>query len=90
MTLRILASAGPGELRVALLRDDSLIEYWPDRADLPDGVGDLHRARVTARAPAMAGAFLLLGGGETGFLPDDEAGPRRGAAPVQEGQVLAV
>lgn len=88
--LRLLASAAPGEVRVALLRGDVLVEYWVDRADLPDGVGDLHRARVTALAPAMAGAFLALAGGETGFLPDDEAGPRRGAERLQEGLVLPV
>ncbi|MBY0332227.1 MAG: ribonuclease, partial [Acetobacteraceae bacterium] len=91
MTLRLLASASPGEVRVALLQDGALVEYWVDRPDLPDGVGDLHRARVAALAPAMAGAFLLLGGGETGFLPDDEAGAvRHGAARLQEGLVLPV
>lgn len=91
MSLRILASASPGEVRVTLLQDGALVEYWVDRPDLPDGVGDLHRARVTALAPAMAGAFLLLGGGETGFLPDDEAGAvRHGAARLQEGLVLPV
>lgn len=88
--LRILACAAPGEVRVALLRGDELAEYWVHRADLPDGVGDLHRARVMALAPAMAGAFLALAGGETGFLPDDEAGPRRGAERLQEGLVLPV
>ena len=88
MTVRILASAAPGEVRVALLEGDRLVEYWPDRPERPDGVGDLHRARVTARAPAMAGAFLLLGGGATGFLPDEEL-RGTGQAP-QEGLVLAV
>lgn len=89
MTLRILASASPGETRVALVEDDTLIEVWLDRPDLPDGVGDLHRARVTAMAPAMAGAFLLLGGGETGFLPEEDA-RRPGAPRLQEGLVLPV
>ncbi len=89
MTLRILASASPGEVRVALLRDDDLIEYWPDRADLPDGVGDLHLARVTALAPAMAGAFMLLGGGAAGFLPEEDS-RRPGAPRLQEGLVLPV
>lgn len=89
VTLRILASASPGEVRVALLRDGALVEYWLDRPDLPDGVGDLHRARVTALAPAMAGAFVLLGGGATGFLPEEDA--RRGVVPkLQEGLVLPV
>ncbi len=89
--LRILASASPGEVRVALLDGDLLREAWVDRPDAPDGVGDLQRARVTALAPAMAGAFLALAGGETGFLPESEAdGPRPIGRAVTEGQILPV
>lgn len=87
--MRILASRSPGEVRVALLDGDRLLEAWVERSGVLDGVGDLHRARVTAAAPAMAGAFVALGGGETGFLPEKEMGEARGRAP-QEGQVLAV
>ncbi len=90
----ILASASPGELRVALLEDDTLVEYWLERPDRPDGVGDLHRARVSAVAPAMGGAFLLLEGGETGFLPEAEASAARPPLPigraVQQGMALPV
>jgi ribonuclease G len=90
--VKILVSRSPGETRVALLDDDDrLVEAWVERAGMADGVGDLHRARVTALAPAMAGAFVALGGGETGFLPDKDAaesGPP--GRPSQEGQVLAV
>ncbi|WP_328702794.1 ribonuclease E/G [Belnapia mucosa] len=77
---------------MALLRGDRLEEAWIDRPARPDGVGDLHRARVTALAPAMAGAFLAMAGGETGFLPESEAGPVRQpiAQSVQEGLVLPV
>ena len=80
--MRILASQSPGEVRVALLDDDDrLVEAWIERAGSPDGVGDLHRARVTAKAPAMAGAFVVLGGGETGFLPEKDV-------PGSPGEVL--
>ena len=85
--MRILASRSPGEVRVALIDDgDRLLEAWVERAGTTDGVGDLHRARVTSLAPAMAGAFIALGGGETGFLPEKEAA---GEA-LQEGRILAV
>jgi Ribonuclease G/E len=84
---RILAAASPGEVRVALVCGTTLTEFWVERPHAPDGVGDLHRARVLARTPAMAGAFLALGGGETGFLPDDQA-PEAGGTP--EGLVLPV
>ncbi len=89
---RILASVSPGEVRVALLRGDALEEAWIERPARPDGVGDLHRGRVGAIAPAMAGAFVLLAGDETGFLPEAEAGPDRQPIRrvVNEGQVLAI
>jgi len=43
------------------------------RPGAPDGVGDIHRGRVIARVPAMAGAFVALDGAE-GFLPDSDGG----------------
>jgi ribonuclease G len=92
-TPRILASASPGEVRVVLLRGDDPVEVWVERPARPDGVGDLHRARVQAIAPAMAAAFVALAGGETGLLPETEApGEERRpiARAVQVGLVLPV
>ncbi|TCZ65893.1 ribonuclease E/G [Roseicella aquatilis] len=74
----ILASASPGERRILLLdEDDQPVEVHVERPGRPDGVGDLHRARVSALAPAMAGAFLAMAGGETGFLPESAVGPAK-------------
>jgi len=73
MTPSILAACSPGEVRIAVLRDGDLLDYAIWRPGAPDGVGDLHRGRVIARVPAMAGCFVALGGGE-GFLPDSEGG----------------
>ncbi|MBW6398670.1 ribonuclease E/G [Roseomonas sp. HJA6] len=86
----ILVSASPGELRTALLEGGVLTEAWVERPARPDGVGDLQRGRVSAVAPAMAGAFIALAGGETGFLPESEASAERRpiAAAVQEGLIL--
>jgi Ribonuclease G/E len=84
VTTRILASASPGEVRVAVVRDGTLLDYAIWRPGAPDGVGDLYRGRVTARMPAMAGAFVALDGTD-GFLPDSE-----GAAGLTEGDVLVV
>lgn len=86
----IRVSASPGEVRTALLLDDVLAEAWIERPARPDGVGDLHRGRVSAVAPAMAGAFVALAGGETGFLPESEASPNRRpiAEAVSEGMIL--
>jgi Ribonuclease G/E len=82
--LRILAAGGPGEVRVAVVRDDVLQDFAIWRPGAPDGVGDLHRGRVVARVAAMAGSFLALDGSE-GFLPDSEGG-----AGLREGDYVSV
>jgi Ribonuclease G/E len=84
VTTRILAAASPGEVRVAVLRDDDLLDYAIWRPGAPDGVGDLHRGRITARAPALGGAFVALDGAD-GFLPDTEGGKA-----ASEGTILGV
>src|SRR6185437_1601869 len=67
-----------------VVRDDILIDYALWRPGAPDGVGDIVMGRVTAVAPAMAGAFLALPEAE-GFLPDSE-----GAKGLTAGTVLPV
>jgi Ribonuclease G/E len=57
--------------------DGTLHDYAIWRPGAPDGVGDLHRGRITARMPAMAGAFVALDGAE-GFLPDSEGATGEG------------
>ncbi|MBU8538305.1 ribonuclease E/G [Falsiroseomonas tokyonensis] len=88
----IRVSVSPGEVRVAGLRDGRLEVAFIERPSRPDGVGDLHRARVTAILPAMSGAFLLLGDDTSGFLPESELPPPRRpiAKALQEGQSLPV
>jgi Ribonuclease G/E len=67
----IWIASRPGEADVAAVgADGSLLDYALWRPGAPDGVGDLHRGRVTALVPAMAGAFVALGEGTDGFLPD--------------------
>lgn len=82
--VRILASASPGEVRIAVVDSAGLLDYAIERPGAPDGVGDLHRGRVLARAPALAGAFVAIEGID-GFLPDTE-----GAAGLSEGAVVGV
>lgn len=84
MSVRILASASPGEVRVAALDADGMLDFAIWRPGAPDGVGDLHRGRIVARVPAMAGAFVDIEGAD-GFLPDSDGG-----ATTTEGTVLGV
>jgi len=83
-SLEIRASCTPGEVRIALIRDDTLLDFAIWRPGRPDGVSDLHRGRITAKVPAMAGAFVALNGPD-GFLPDTE-----GAAAATAGSILGV
>ena len=71
--MRLLVAASPGEARVAAVEGTELVDYAIWRPGAPDGVGDVHRGRVTARMPAMAGAFVAIEGLD-GFLPDSAGG----------------
>jgi ribonuclease G len=78
------AACSPGEIRVAAMQDGHLADYAIWRPGRPDGVGDVHRGRVTAMVPGMAGAFVAIGGAD-GFLPDSAGAATRGV-----GDILAV
>ncbi len=82
--IRILGAKSPGELRIAVLKNDLLEDYAIWRPGAPDGLGDVYAARITARVPAMAGAFVALPDAE-GFLPDSQ-----GAAGLAEGAYVTV
>src|SRR6185312_5197303 len=60
VTAQVLVACSPGEVRIAVVADDELLDYAIWRPGAPDGVGDLHRGRVTTRVPAMAGSFVAL------------------------------
>ncbi|WP_328805761.1 ribonuclease E/G [Sabulicella rubraurantiaca] len=77
MTVEIRVSRSPGERRVALLRDGVLAGYRVERPARPDGVGDILRGRVVSRMPALAGGFVALPDGTSGFLPESECEGRR-------------
>lgn len=80
----ILCADSPGEQRTARLRGGVLAEYYLHRPAAPDLFGALFWARVTARVPAMAGAFVALPEAEA-FLPDTD-----GAIGLAEGDHLVV
>ncbi len=82
---QIAAAVSPGEVRLAVTADGALVDYALWRPGAPDGLGDVHRGRITAVVPAMAGAFVALAGLADGFLPDSE-----GASGRTEGEMLAV
>ena len=80
MPIVIRASASPGEIRAAALDEHGLLDIAVERPGAPpaerDGVGDLHRGRILAHLPALAGSFVALEGGQEGFLPDSAGGQK--------------
>ena len=84
MTVSIRVATSPGEAQIAVVDGNRLIDYALWRPGAPDGVGDVHRGRVIAHLPAMAGAFVALADAE-GFLPDSE-----GAKGLTVGTILTV
>lgn len=84
MTPSIRIATSPGEARVAVVDNGRLLDYALWRPGAADGVGDIHRGRVVAVVPGMAGAFVALADAE-GFLPDSE-----GAKGLTSGTILTV
>jgi Ribonuclease G/E len=82
--IEVRAAVSPGEIRVAAVDGETLLDYAIWRPGAPDRIGDIYRGRVIATVPAMAGAFVALGDIE-GFLPDSE-----GAKGLTEGAVMPV
>jgi len=76
---RIAISVKRNRARIALLAGNVLTEYAIWNFTEPGDIGDRFTARLTAKAPAMAGSFADLGT-TTGFLPDSA-----GAAHLTEG-----
>lgn len=70
----IAVSAKGGQIRFALLEHDVLLEFGIWNRGAPDGVGDLYTGRVDAVEKALAGCFVTLDQGITGFLPDSAGG----------------
>ena len=77
MSVRLLAACSPGEVRIAAVDGERLLDYALWRPGAPDGVGNLYRGRVEAVLPALGGAFVSLGA-ESGFLPLREGDRRLG------------
>lgn len=75
----------PGEMRLAVTEDDTLLDYALWRPASPDLVGNIYVARIAAQAAFMGGAFVDLGHGLQGFLSDQKA-----VSHLTEGQSIVV
>jgi Ribonuclease G/E len=89
VTVSIRVASSPGEARIAAVDDNRLLDFSLWRPGAPDGVGDVHRGRIIAHVPAMAGAFVALVDAE-GFLPDSEGAHVSQRPRLTAGTVLTV
>lgn len=72
----IAVSTKGGVIRIALLENDQLLEFYLWNREAPDGVGDVYTGRVDSVEPALAGCFVALDQDFSGFLPDSAGGKR--------------
>ncbi|GAA3662054.1 MULTISPECIES: ribonuclease E/G [Acetobacter] len=85
MSLFLRIATFPGEMRIAVTRNDTLLDFALWRPAAPDMVGSVYHARIEALTPAMGGAFVALGGNQSGFLPLQNNAPK-----LTEGQAVTV
>lgn len=68
MNKEILISSELGELRVAVVEDTKLEEYYIERPSEMGPVGNIYKGRVSSIIPGIQAAFVDVGLGKNGFL----------------------
>jgi len=68
MKREIIISATPLETRVAILEDDTLVEFMSDRPEAERLVGDIYLGKVEGVLPGIQAAFVDIGTGKAAFL----------------------
>ncbi|MXV36443.1 MULTISPECIES: ribonuclease E/G [unclassified Saccharibacter] len=66
--IELRLSGSPGEVRIALLEDDTLVDVALWRPGAPDGWGNIYDVRVKTVVPSLDGAFIQTDQGADGFL----------------------
>ncbi len=72
MTTEILINAASYEVRLALVEDGTLCEYYMQRPAECGFMGNIYKGRVVRVLPGMQAAFIDLGLERTGFLHVDD------------------
>src|SRR5215210_4167748 len=76
MTKRMLMDAAhAGETRVAVLDNDTIIDYDFTTSAKSQIKGNIYLAKITRVEPSLQAAFVEYGGGKQGFLPFAEIHP---------------
>jgi len=76
MSKDILINVEPKEIRVAVVFDNKLTDFFVERKDTQQIVGNIYKGKVTAIVPGVGAAFVDIGLEKNGFLYiDDIVGP---------------
>jgi ribonuclease G len=69
---RIILSTTVNEIRVALVEDGELREFFIERADIERMVGNIYKGRVVSVHTGLKAAFVDIGARKSAFLPLSE------------------
>ncbi len=72
---KLLISYTPFEIRVGLVEDQNLVEFYVERPSEKSLVGNIYKGRVVRVVPGINSAFLDLGLERTAFLFGDDLVP---------------
>ncbi|MSR40569.1 MAG: Rne/Rng family ribonuclease [Phycisphaerales bacterium] len=73
----ILVNDNPGEeMRIAIIENNTLAQYFSERAATATNVGSIYKARVLNVEPAIQAAFVDFGEGANGFLHVSDLHPK--------------
>src|SRR4029077_17642355 len=68
MQKELIISAMPQETKVAILKDDELVEFYIERHRSQSIVGNIYKGKVTKVLPGMQSAFVDIGLERDAFL----------------------
>jgi ribonuclease E len=82
---RMLISAAPdGELRVALIKGQTLYDLDVEKYGFEQKRGNIYKGRIIRIEPSIEAAFVDFGDGRHGFLPIKEVSPAYFKIPVSD------
>ena len=84
----LIDAAHPEETRVAVLRENRVVEFDYESASKKPLKGNIYLAKVTRVEPSLQAAFVDYGGNRHGFLAFNEIHPDYYQIPVADRQAL--
>jgi len=68
MTKDVLMDASMGQIRLAVMEDGELVEFYVEEREKESMLGNIYRGRVERVVPGMQAAFIDIGLSRNAFL----------------------